>query len=52
MMTEKTLAEIRTELDQRLAERKAASDQLAELKRENQRALRGAEQAKRILERA
>lgn len=51
-MTEKTLAEIRTELDRRLADREAAVERLAELKRENVRAIRRAEQAKRILERA
>jgi hypothetical protein len=51
-MTDKTLAEIRTQLDQRLAYRKAAQERLDELKRQNAKALRRAEEAKRILERA
>jgi hypothetical protein len=51
-MTEMTLAEIRTELDQRLADRKAAQERLLSLKRANARAILRGEKAKRILERA
>ena len=51
-MTKKTLAEIRTQLDKRLAERRSTLEQIEQLKRENAQAIRGAERAKRILERA
>jgi hypothetical protein len=50
--TAKTLGEIRDQLDRRLAERKATLERYEQLKRENAEAIRGAERAKRILERA
>jgi hypothetical protein len=52
MSEEKSLGEIRRELDKRLAERRSSVAQLEQLKRENAKALRRGEQAKRILERA
>jgi hypothetical protein len=52
MATEPTLGEIRDRLDRRLAERKATREQFEQLKRENAEAIRRAERAKRILERA
>ena len=52
MSRSQTVEEIRAKLDQRLAERKASLKRLEQLKRENARAIRGAEEFRRILERA
>jgi hypothetical protein len=47
-----SLNDIRAKLDARLASREADEERLEELKRENARAIRGAEQVRRILQRA
>jgi hypothetical protein len=52
MSTRTMESEIRTLLDKRLGERKRELQQLAELKRRNQEAIRHAEEAKRLIERA
>lgn len=52
MSKDLTLEEIRRQLDSRLSERKAARERLAELERQNAKAIRRGERAKRILERA